>query len=151
MNGISNSKKLREVIRLLERKLGVLEDFQMSCCDVTMAQCHALVEIGRAGRISLKDLAELLCLDSSSMSRTVNNLVNFGWAVRDVDPEDRRYITITLTESGNKLFRNIEGRMDSYFEKIYLTLPEDKRMQVIESIDLLIEAISKNEGCDRNE
>ena len=63
MNHTQNAKQLREMIRLLERKLGALDDFQVSCCDITMAQCHALVEIGRAGSISLNELAELLNLE----------------------------------------------------------------------------------------
>ncbi|HHV30393.1 MAG TPA: MarR family transcriptional regulator [Clostridium sp.] len=143
MSDIDNSKQLREVIRILERKLGVLGEFKTSCCGVTMAQCHALVEIGRAGDISLKELSEILNLDSSSMSRTVNNLVNNGLVRRDIDPLDRRYVTITLTESGNELFRSIEERMNSYFESVYLALPEDKRKQVLESLDILIGAIDK--------
>ena len=36
----------------------------------------ALVEIGRAGSISLVDLSKLLNLDNSTLSRTVNNLVD---------------------------------------------------------------------------
>lgn len=147
MNDTNNSKQLREIIRILERKLGALGDFQISCCGVTMAQCHALVEIGRAGKISLNELAELLNLESSSMSRTVNNLVNNGMVKRDIDPLDRRYVAITLTESGNELFRNIEERMDSYFEKVYLGLPKDKREQVLESLNILLGAIGKNECC----
>lgn len=145
MNDTDNSKQLREVMRILERKLGALGDFQISCCGVTMAQCHALVEIGRAGNISLNELAELLNLESSSMSRTVNNLVNNGMVKRDIDPLDRRYVTITLTESGNELFRNIEERMNSYFEKVYFGLPIDKREQVLESLNILLGAIGKSE------
>lgn len=147
MSETYDSKQLRETIRILERKLGILGEFQLSCCGVPMAQCHALVEIGRAGAISLKELAELLDLDSSSMSRTVNNLVNSGWARRDIDPSDRRYVTISLTESGNELFRIIEDRMDDYFDSVYRALPEEKRGQVLESLDILLGAIDKNECC----
>lgn len=147
MNDIDNSKQLREAIRILERKLGALGEFQISCCGVTMAQCHALVEIGRVGNISLNQLAELLNLESSSMSRTVNNLVNNGMVKRDIDLLDRRYVTITLTESGNEHFKNIEERMNSYFEKVYLDLPKDKRAQVLESFNILLGAIGKNDCC----
>ena len=76
------SNQLRELIRLLERKLCVLEDGEMACCGISMAQCHALVEIGRMGSISLIDLATMLNLDNSTMSRTVNNLVNNGMVER---------------------------------------------------------------------
>lgn len=145
MNRLEEQKQLRENIRLLERKLGVLNDSEMSCCSVTMAQCHAIVEIGRAGNISLIDLANLLNLDNSTMSRTVNNLVNSEYAKRELDPDDRRYITITLTDKGIELFNSIESGMDAHYLAIYECIPEDKRGQVLECLQLLNDAF-KN-GC----
>lgn len=133
-------KQLRENIRLLERKLGILNDSEMSCCSVTMAQCHAVVEIGRAGSISLIDLANLLNLDNSTMSRTVNNLVNSDFAKRELDPDDRRYVTITLTDKGIELFNSIEYSMDEKFSAIYNSIPENKRAQVLDSLKLLNDA-----------
>ncbi len=146
MNEAKGSKELRERIRILERKLGVLDDFQTSCCSITLAQCNALVEIGRAENISLNELSGLLNIESSSMSRTVNNLVNNNLAKRDIDTIDRRYVTITLTESGNKLFKIIEESMDDYFAKIYNALPIDKREQVLDSLQILLAVIGEN-GC----
>ena len=139
-----NSHQLREVIRVLERKLGILQEDQVSCCRITMPQCHALVEIGRAESISLNELAELLNLENSTMSRTVNNLVISGFVKRDIDPKDRRYVTISLTDNGYKLFEDIEGKMNLYYKKIYEVIPENKKQQVIESLQILVEAIDKN-------
>mgnify|MGYP005835829463 CR=1 FL=1 len=147
MKEANNSKQLREMIRILERKLGALDDFQITCCGITMAQCHALVEIGRAKNISLNELAEILNLESSTMSRTVNNLVTNELAKRDIDPKDRRYVTIALTESGNKLFRDIEESMSLFYSKVYSYLPEDKREQVMESLQILLTAIGETECC----
>lgn len=137
---INWQKELRESIRILERKLGVLNDSELSCCKVTFAQCHAIVEIGRAGNISLIDLASLLNLDNSTMSRTVNNLVNGGYLKREPDPADRRYIVITLTESGKDLFKNIESSMDQKYAAVCNCIPEEKRAQVLDSLKLLSEA-----------
>ncbi|MFC0906020.1 MarR family winged helix-turn-helix transcriptional regulator [Clostridium sp. MT-14] len=147
MNNVSKPKQLREMIRTLERKLGILSESELACCRITMAQCHALVEIGRAKSISLNELAQLLDLKNSTMSRTVNNLVTGGLARRDIDFQDRRYVTISLTESGIKMFKDIEEGMNLYFEKIYDSIPVDKQEQVIESIKMLVEAIGKNECC----
>ena len=66
------SNYLRELIRILVRNLGVLEKADANCCGVSISQCHAIVEIGRAKEISLNKLAELLTLDKSTMSRTIN-------------------------------------------------------------------------------
>lgn len=138
---------LREAVRLLERKLGILDEVQASCCGVTFAQCHAIVEIGRAKSISLNDLADLLGLDKSTMSRTVNNLVNSGLALREVDSEDRRYIIIKLTQTGLKSYREIEEGMEVYFNRIYQAIPEDKREQVVDSLQVLIKALAENDCC----
>ena len=141
------SQQLRELIRLLERKLGILEDGEMACCGISMAQCHALIEIGRAKRISLIDLATLLNLDNSTMSRTVNNLVNNGMVERQPDPNDRRYITIQLTQEGLEQFHGIESGMGEYFMKIYDAIPSESRAQVLESLQILLKAIADSDCC----
>ncbi|MPM56010.1 hypothetical protein SDC9_102808 [bioreactor metagenome] len=142
------SYHLRELIRLLERKLGVLEDGEMSCCGISMAQCHALVEIGRAGSISLVELAALLNLDNSTMSRTVNNLVNHHMVERQLDPNDRRYITIRLSPEGASQFQGIESSMAEYFMRIYTAIPEEKRAQVLEGLQVLLKAVADSDCCN---
>lgn len=142
MHEREEQKQLREYIRLLERKLGALNDHEMSCCSITMAQCHAIVEIGRAGNISLIDLANLLNLDNSTMSRTVNNLVNSDYVSRELSSVDRRYITISLTDKGSQLFNSIEDNMEEKFITIYDSIPENKRAQVLESLKLLSDAFN---------
>lgn len=142
-----NLIQLRELIRQLERKLGILQESQQSCCGcISMAQCHALVEIGRAEKISLNDLAEKLNLDSSTMSRTVNKLVANDLVKRDTDPVDRRYVTISLTKMGESHFHTIESERNAHFQKIYESIPARKQEQVLESLQILIDALSKNQG-----
>jgi DNA-binding MarR family transcriptional regulator len=146
MNFSDNPKQLRELIRILERKLGILNENEFTCCEISMSQCHALVEIGRAKNIFLNELADILNLEKSTMSRTVNNLVANELVKRDIDPLDRRYVTIVLTDKGKKLFEEIEEEMNIYFTKIYETIPDSKREQVMESIQILLEAIDRNDG-----
>ncbi|MDF2594944.1 MAG: transcriptional regulator, partial [Clostridia bacterium] len=99
--------------------------------------------IGRAGHISLGELAKLLSLETSTMSRTVNNLVSNSLVQRDIDAQDRRYITISLTESGNKIYETIEKDMTFYFQDVFDNIPKDKQVQVLESMDILLEALCR--------
>jgi len=140
-------KQLRESIRILERKLGILDESEMACCGLTMAQCHALVEVGRAERISLVDLAGTIGLDTSTMSRTVNNLVTKKMAKRELDPADRRYVTIQLTPEGSRYFREIETGMDAYYQKIYSCIAESDRQNVLKSLSLLLSAMEESSCC----
>ncbi len=137
---------LRELVRQLMRDIGVLERNEASCCGMTLGQCHAIVEIGRAGELSLNELAELLNLDNSTMSRAVNNLVEQGYAVREADREDRRYIKILLTEQGKRAYKAIESSMESYFEDVLGSIPEEKHQQVLESL-IVLEAALKGKKC----
>jgi len=110
---------LRELIRLLVRNLGILEKSEASCCGTTISQCHAIVEVGRTEETSLNELAELLGLDKSTMSRTINNLVDSGLAQRELHPDDRRYISIKLTDEGQEIYKNIETSQDEYYNIIF--------------------------------
>lgn len=141
------SENLRELIRILVRNLGVLEKSDAMCCGVTIAQCHAIVEIGRMEKVSLIALADLLGLDKSTMSRTIDNLVNAGLAIRDVDAENRRYVTIRLTGKGMEVFKNIEESMGCYYKNIFNAIPENKKGQVLDSLQLLIDAVKNNKCC----
>lgn len=135
---------LRELLRQLVRKLGILEKSDTNCCGVTISQCHAIVEIGRAEEISLNELAKLLTLDKSTMSRTVNNLVEKMIVIRESHPKDRRYVTIKLTDKGIAAFKNIEESMGKYYENIFMSIPENKRDQVLDSLKLLTDAVNQN-------
>lgn len=141
------SNYLRELIRVLVRNLGILEKSDAGCCGVTIPQCHAIVEIGRANDISLNELAEILTLDKSTMSRTINKLVEDNLVIRKSHLEDRRYITIRLTEKGIEIFRTIENSMNKYYENIFMSISEDKREQILDSLQVLIEAVHKNKCC----
>jgi DNA-binding MarR family transcriptional regulator len=130
----------RELIRGLERSLGVLDDTQSSCCSITMTQCHALVEIGRAKTVSLVDLSGTLGLDKSTISRTIDHLVNAKLVSRSTDQSNRRYITISLTEDGKKVFTDIETTMNLQFKRVLKKIPKEKQSAVMDSLKILIKA-----------
>lgn len=138
------SEYLRELLRILVRNLGILEKSDVSCCGVTIAQCHAIVEIGRIKKISLIELADLLRLDKSTMSRTINNLVEAGLVKRVIDAENRRYISIQLTDQGIDVFESIENSMYRYYSDIFKSIPEDKRNQVLDSLEILVKFVKEN-------
>lgn len=142
-----NNNHLRELIRILVRNLGILEKNDASCCSVTVGQCHAIVEIGRVGSISLTDLSDLIGVDKSTMSRTINNLVEDSLVIRDIDEDNRRYVNIQLTDSGRTIYNNIEKTMNTYYQGIFDSIPEEKRNQVLESLQILKDAVRNHQCC----
>lgn len=141
------AKELRELTRLMIRNMSFLDKSEASCCGTTIAQCHAITEIGRVKEISLNELADILKLDNSTMSRTINNLVDQQLVIRETDPQDRRYIKMRLTDKGWGIYESIEKNMDMYFRSLLRDIPEEKHKQVLESLVLLVEAMKNNKCC----
>lgn len=138
---------LRNLVRALDKNIGSLEKTELICCGVTIGQCHAVLEIGIVGEISLIDLANVLNLDKSTVSRIVNNLVIDDWVKRVIDPKNRRYVKLELTTKGQELYEKINSVLNLYLANVLKDIPENKREQVAESLKLLINAVNKNSCC----
>ena len=96
-----NAKQLklfRKKFRRIEREIEYQLKYETACCGVSLAQCHTIMEIGDHETTSLAELTKLLNLDKSTLSRTVDGLVKLGIVERIIDPDDRRYIQVTLSE-----------------------------------------------------
>ncbi|MFZ0664439.1 MAG: MarR family transcriptional regulator [Acidimicrobiales bacterium] len=68
----------------------------------------ALRTLDLLGPSSLNALAVVLHLDSSTVTRQIAVLESSGFVKRDIDPEDRRSWTITLTAAGRRVMHGVE-------------------------------------------
>ncbi|MDP2965800.1 MAG: MarR family transcriptional regulator [Pelolinea sp.] len=73
---------------------------------ITVSQFHTLRRISD-GNGSVSDLADCMHLSRSNISRSVDELVNYGYVNREQDAQDRRNVNLTLTESGKKLIQSL--------------------------------------------
>lgn len=149
---VKMTRLFRDRLRLLERETIRPFDADSGCCGLTLGQCHTLLEVGNRNEVSLVDLAAAFGLDTSTLSRTVQGLVVVGLVDRRASPRDRRFVTISLTAEGRRVFRNIEDRFNGYFGEILLRIPAARRKAVVEAVALLAETVrSYNEtsGCCR--
>lgn len=149
---MNDSNEFRELIRKIERNLGLLNregntarvtGTSECCCKVSLAQCHALVEIGRASDISVKELSSILGLDKSTMSRTVDALVKKEYAVRTQSEADKRCVNIKLTAKGTEVFDSIENRMNEKFKNAFNEIKAEDREVVLKSMRILVTVLGK--------
>ena len=138
-------KLFRENTRRLEMNLGNINKSDCCCCGISDTQCFILVEIGRKPDISVKELAGILRLDKSGISRMVEELVQKEFVERKPSKEDRRYVVLNLTVKGSERFNQIENNMNIKFKSILDRIPEEKRNQVTEALELY------NVACEANE
>lgn len=128
--------ELREKIRVLSRHLELLG--RDPCCGgITLTQCHAIVEIGRNQGLMLKELAGILMLDTSTVSKAVDGLVQQGLLERIPADTDRRSVHISLTKQGRLLFEQIEQDMNNRFARILKTVTDEDSVKIVKAIQML--------------
>lgn len=148
----SSTRLLRAGLRVLERETVRPFDTQADCCGLTLPQCHTLIEVGTRNEVSLVDLAASFGLDASTLSRTIQGLVEIGLIDRKTSPKDRRYVVISLSPQGRRVFREMESRFNRYYDSVMDRIPAGRRDTIVAAVTELADAVWKyNEesGCCR--
>lgn len=134
----------RNVIRIFDRELSVQNE--TSCCNgISVSQCHTLLEIEKNSEISVSELATKLSLDKSTVSRTVEGLVNISLVDRIIPKENRRKALINLTDSGKQVCSTINYSNDSYIEAVLKDFTKAEREEFLS----LFEKLTKNMSEER--
>lgn len=105
----------KDKVKLLRQKLEQLEPVmswrmkeEVVCCGITIAQRQVLTELSHASEMCLAQLANKLGLDSSTLSRTTNRMVEAELVDRVINACDRRYVSLVLTDKGKKVLSEMD-------------------------------------------
>jgi DNA-binding MarR family transcriptional regulator len=143
----------RRQLRALEREIVGQLEADTSCCGVTLAQCHTLLELA-SSELSLTSLAAALDLDTSTLSRTVDGLVRVGLVARSEDPADRRLLRLTLTPMGRAKVDSIDEICNRYYTVLLAGMSDRDQRCVFRAVGLLAErmrSLRRLPYCPRTE
>ena len=135
-------RKFRETLSGAYRRFNALQRGEKRCFGVTMSQCVTLELLHHAGRLPVRELAEQLGLDTSTVSRVADVLVRDGLLRRSRDEKgDRRRVFVSLSARGRALATKLESCADAYCERILERIPAGRREDVMQALDILVTAI----------
>ena len=115
--------ELRVTIQRLARRLRS----ERADNNVTDGQFSVLCVLAKDGPLGLGDLSESERVTPPSMNRTVNALVESGYATRNGSPDDGRKVLIDVTESGHNIIRETRRRRDAWFSRRLADLSTEQR------------------------
>ena len=92
------SRELVQLVRGLRELHGAIAKASRHPVDASGAMVLSRLE--ELGPVRLSTLAQVLCLDISTVSRQVPVLERQGWVARERDPEDQRAQLLDLTDEG---------------------------------------------------
>ncbi|WP_417691868.1 GNAT family N-acetyltransferase [Roseibium sp.] len=96
---------IRSASRTFVREHGFL-DKTLAGTTLAPSAVHAIIEIGLAGELTSKQLAERLNLEKSTISRLVQSLEKRGELAVVANPSDRRSSTLRLTSQGTETLKS---------------------------------------------
>ncbi|SDP63642.1 DNA-binding transcriptional regulator, MarR family [Actinopolyspora xinjiangensis] len=107
---------------------------------ITLPQFRLLVALGSRGPLKLVSLAEMLGVNPSTATRTVDRLVTAGWAQRNSNPDSRREITVSLTDAGRDLVDRVTEYRRSEISAIVERIPHEDRAGLVRALQAFTEA-----------
>lgn len=144
----SSNARFSTLMSGLIRKLNLLNKDQKVCYGLTLPQCGIIETLDRNGMQPMNELSRRMGVTISTMTRLVNILVRDDLVGRKESPDDRRKVCIDLTESGRVMAGKLQKCSTGYSEAIFNRIPGAKREQVLESLEMLTNAIeSINTKC----
>jgi DNA-binding MarR family transcriptional regulator len=140
--------RFSQLIGRLIRQLNLLNRDQKICYGVTLSQCYVLETLEQRGKLTMNELSLEQGVTVSTMTRIVDVLVRDSIVLRDVSPGDRRKVYIELTGKGKELAGKLKVCTEDFAWELLKTVPEEKREQMVESMELLSKAIEHiNHKC----
>lgn len=103
------------------------------------------MELTHFAPLSQGELSKRLNLEKSTVSRLVNALSKRGWIERDRNPVDRRIVEIQLTDTGKQAANTLSDARQLKFDKVLSAIPENRQDDVIDALNVLVEAIRESQ------
>lgn len=135
------TERIRDASRRLVRELGFLRP-TLAGTDLSPSAVHALVEIGARPATTAAELAEILVLDKSSVSRLLRKLVASGELVEGVSTRDARAKPLSLTRQGRATLGRIDDFARRQVEAALKQMAPGTARRLAESLAVYAEALA---------
>jgi DNA-binding MarR family transcriptional regulator len=113
--------------------------------EITVGQFHILRRI-RTGIDSVSTLAEDRRTTRPATSRTVDILVHKGWVSRSQNPDDRRYVQLSLTTEGQALLDKLFTNTRTWMAAKLADLNDEEIEAILVAGDALKRAFTEKTG-----
>ena len=128
----------------LQRAYKAAADRAIAHIGLSHALAWPLMTIGRlGGGVRPGVVAESLGIESASVVRSIEQLVEAGLAERHADPADGRAKTLHLTDAGQAAWEQIEDALDTFRAELFTGVPDADLAASLRAFEVL----GRNLGC----
>jgi DNA-binding MarR family transcriptional regulator len=141
---MSEAAELRRLVQRFVRGFGLLQPDSTPCGHpLPTSHAHALLVLHETPELTQNELAAVLGLDKSNVSRLVARLLRSGHLLAVPGAEDRRERRLSLTAKGEKLAGAIDATSRARFERLLGGIP--RRAALFDVLGDLVAALDQLE------
>lgn len=120
--------------RVTQRHLSI---FAGAIPEVTTTQFAVLARLSETGPLSQNHLGRATAMDAATIKGVVDRLARLGLVATSADPDDRRRLVVTITESGAALFLARKVTALAVSQSTLAPLNPDERAQFLDLLSRL--------------
>jgi DNA-binding MarR family transcriptional regulator len=124
----------RLLVAVSARSIAAVEE------SITLPQFRLLVVLSTRGAVKLMQVAEHLGVAPSTATRMVDRLVTAGLVSREINPNSRREVVVSLSPAGQAVVRQVTQRRRRDIARIVGRMPEQQRHGLVEALESFSEA-----------
>jgi DNA-binding MarR family transcriptional regulator len=120
---------------------------------LTVPQYSLLMTIAPNKEITQKKLGEIVQIPKSTLSQSVDGLVQAGWIERDPVPDNRREMQLILSEKGKILYETIaqkKGTIHQVIDSVLNTLTEKQFEEIQATLLHIADSLEKETSTKGN-
>lgn len=119
--------------------------------EVRLAEVHSLTQaefrclrlFGSDETINNKAIAERMNLSPSRLTRIIDGLVGKEYIIREINPNDRRNMKVSLSKRGQLLVQQLNRAYIDIHKEILYDIEEDQHKPLITAMTNLLSALEK--------
>ena len=115
----------------LEKAFRTDEPQEVLHMDICLPEIFVLKELSSKEEPTMSELGRSISMDPSTLTRTVDKLVEKEFVVRKPDPEDRRVVRVTITAKGRKIINRFEVQRKKHIESILRQMTSQERKDLL--------------------
>lgn len=136
------------MMQKLVRVFNLFERDEIKTYGFTTSQCYTILELFKSTGLTMNELSEKMNLNSSTMTRILDNLVRDKYISRDKDEFDRRIVIVSLTEAGKEIAKKLDMTVKAYYKRVIENIPKGQVEETLKSVNILQKAFEKaNPNC----
>ncbi|MGI6230152.1 MAG: MarR family winged helix-turn-helix transcriptional regulator [Tractidigestivibacter sp.] len=147
---IETDPEIQEIATRLFYNFGVLSRGPMKKIEgATRGEMAMLGAIYSEKReVSPKELSAMLGISTARVANTLNSLEKKGFVIRELDPSDRRRITVTLTDEGKEFFVANHREAISGLCQLVRDLGVDDAREYVRISERMVALITQRDGVE---